>query len=657
MKTVNDKEKENSSRLTDPLGKAAQQFISSGLPVPRPSDFPEPSTPFDNLKRKVDKARTVLATPPVDRPRSLVELFESGVRRFYSNRCIGTQGADGEYHWKTLGELKIRVDDFRAGLASLGVGHGDSVAIIGKNSVEWAVGAFATFGLRARWVPMYEAELESVRRYILQDAAVKVLLVSTPELLEHVRHYVDEIPTLEHVICIEGDGADTMAKFERRGRKKPVASQLPTPEDIAMIIYTSGTTGDPKGVLLSHRNLTSNALDGSTMVSDLDENSCSLSILPWAHAYGLTAELLNMINIGGSIGIAQSVTSIADDILKVRPTHLIAVPRVFNRIYSNVRSKVVEKGGLPEKLFNWSLKSAAQKRELLQKGRTSKRVNMKVALADKIVFSKIRAKLGGRLRVAVTGSATMNEEIARFFSDCGITVLDCYGLTETSPAVTMNTLETVRFGTVGKPIPGVRVEIDKSQTGPDSADGEVVVYGPNVMVGYHNKPDATAAVLDPDGGLRTGDLGSLDEDGYLRITGRIKEQYKLSNGKYVFPAAIEEELKLMPEFSSAMVYGEGKDYNICLVVPDYEYLKRWAAENNLSSRPEDLYRTPELHRYLEQKLQTFLQGKFGSYEIPKKLLVLKEDFSPDNGMLTQTLKLKRRVVLERYSNEISSLYQ
>jgi long-chain acyl-CoA synthetase len=653
---VSKTKKDKPKKAAEALKKAAAQNSPHDSLVPRPSDLPEPSTGFDKLKRRVEKAVTVLATPPVARPNNLVELFESGIRRFYANPFIGTQGPDGEYHWASFGETKIRVDDLRAGLATLGVGPGDAVAIIGKNSLAWAVGAFATFGLRARWVPMYEAELENVRRYIIKDATVKVVFVATPEMQEQVRVYMKDIPTLKHVICIEGDGRDTMAKLERRGRKSPAAPHRPTPDEIAMIIYTSGTTGDPKGVMLSHRNLTTNAVDGATMVSDLDENCRCLSILPWAHAYALTAELLNFVNIGASIGLAQSVTTVADDIKKVKPTHLIAVPRVFNKIYNNIKTKMAEQGGLAETLFNWSLKHAARKRELAQQGLKSAGVNARVAMAEKIVFSKIRARLGGRLRVAVTASATMNEEIARFFSDVGITVLDCYGLTETSPAVTMNPLSAVRLGTVGKPIPGVRVEIDRSLGNGESADGEIVVYGPNVMVGYHNKPQATAEVLTPNGGLRTGDLGNFDEDGYLRITGRIKEQFKLSNGKYVFPAAIEEELKLMPEFSSAMVYGEGKDYNVCLLVPDYEYLKRWAAENRLPTSPEELSHREELYKYLEQKVQLALQGKFGGYEIPKKILILKEDFSPDNGMLTQTLKLKRRVVLERYSKDIASLY-
>jgi long-chain acyl-CoA synthetase len=530
------------------------------------------------------------------------------------------------------------------------------VGIIGKNSVDWVVGAYATFGLRARYVPMYEAELESVRNYIIKDASVKVLLVANSELRDQTLSSLKQTATLEHVISIKGDGEHSLAALEQVGRRNPAPYSMPSVDEVAMIIYTSGTTGDPKGVLLSHRNLTTTAVEGSAMVTGLDEHCRSLSILPWAHVYALTGELFNFTYLGASIGIAESVATIADDIRRVHPTHLIAVPRVFNRIYNGIRTKMEEKGGLPEALFNWSISTAARRRKLLEQGGKSMALDLKVALADRLVFKQIRKKLGGRLRVALTASATMNEEIARFFYDIGVTVLDCYGLTETSPAVTMNVLESVRFGSVGKPITGVRVEIDKSVGDGKSDDGEVIVYGPNVMVGYHNKPEATAAVMTPDGGFRTGDLGRLDADGYLHITGRIKEQFKLSNGKYVFPGAIEEEIKLLPEFANAMIFGEGKDYNICLLVPDYEFLKRWVKEHNLPEPPAQLATNDAFYEHLTQKVAGVLERKFGGYEIPKKILILEEDFSADNGLLTQTLKLKRRAVIERYKDRIDALY-
>lgn len=592
----------------------------------------------------------------MNKPENLVELFETAAKRFSTNSFIGTRGPYGEYHYVTFGEVKRRVDCLRAGLASLGVGPGDSVGIIGKNSVDWVVGVYATLGLRARYVPMYEAELENVRSYIIKDASVKVLLVANPELRDQTLSALQQTPKLEHIISIKGDGEHSLAALEQVGRRNPAPHSMPSVDEVAMIIYTSGTTGDPKGVLLSHRNLTTTTLVGSVMVTGLDEHCRCLSILPWAHVYALTAELFNFTHLGASIGIAESVATIADDIRRVHPTHLIAVPRVFNRIYNGIRTKMEEKGGLPELLFNWSVSNAARRRKLAEQGGQSVALDLKVAVADRLVFKQVRKKLGGRLRVALTASATMNEEIARFFYDIGVTVLDCYGLTETSPAVTMNVLESVRFGSVGKPVNGVRVEIDKSAGDGTSDEGEVIVHGPNVMLGYHNKPEATAAVMTSDGGFRTGDLGRIDSDGYLHITGRIKEQFKLSNGKYVFPGAIEEEIKLLPEFANAMIFGEGKDYNVCLLVPDYVYLQRWVKEHHLPEDPAQLATNDAFHEHLTQKVAGVLERKFGGYEIPKKILILEEDFSADNGMLTQTLKLKRRAVLECYKDRIDALY-
>jgi len=247
-------------------------------------------------------------------------------------------------------------------------------------------------------------------------------------------------------------------------------------------------------------------------------------------------------------------------------------------------------------------------------------------------------------------------EISHFFSDIGVTVYDCYGLTETTPAATMNCPTAHRPGTVGRAIDQVRVEIDPVLSEEGSDDGEIIVFGPNVMQGYHNNPEATKEVMTEDGGFRTGDRGRLDEDGYLYITGRIKEQYKLVNGKYVFPAALEEEIKLLPQVETVMIYGDGRDYNVALVIPDFEVLEKYARENNLPSDPEALAGNPDVQEMISNAVADGLKGKFGGYEIPRKFLFMSETFSSENGMLTQTMKLKRRNVLERYMPEIESLY-
>jgi len=319
--------------------------------------------------------------------------------------------------------------------------------------------------------------------------------------------------------------------------------------------------------------------------------------------------------------------------------------------------KMEETGGIAQKLFNMGIKSAEKKRELALAGKSDLITNLKHKIADKIVFEKIRQRFGGKLIAAITGSATMNIEIGYFFADIGIPAFDCYGLTETSPAVTMNCHAAHKPGSVGKPISDVVVVIDK-QDPEHSEEGEIIVYGPNVMQGYHNKEEATKEVMTEDGGFRTGDCGRLDEDGFLFITGRFKEQYKLENGKYVFPAALEEEIKLLPIIENAVIYGDGRVFNLCLIAPAFDALKSFAKKNDLPD-PEDreaFIADPKVNSLFNDEISNFLQDKFANYEIPKKIILIKENFTLENGMLTQTMKLKRSFVFEKYMPEIESSY-
>ncbi|MBW2545525.1 MAG: long-chain fatty acid--CoA ligase [Deltaproteobacteria bacterium] len=591
-------------------------------------------------------------------PDNLVTFLEGSVAKYPDRPLFGTKNSQGEYEWINYAEVGKRADNLRAGLAGLGVGKDDAVGIIANNRTEWAIGAFATYGLGARWVPMYESELLHVWKYIITDSCVKILFVSKPEIYEQLKNFVDEIPTLEKIFLIEGEGENSMAGLEKEGEKKPVPSIKPGADDIAALIYTSGTTGDPKGVLLSHGNFTSNSHAGRKMYPELMANTgISLSILPWAHSYGQTAELYTMIYLGGAVGFMENVKTLAADLAKVKPTWLIAVPRVFNKIYDGLWSKMNEAGGLPKKLFVMGVESAKKRRELAEKGKSDLITNLKFKIADKIVFQKIRNGLGGRLMGSMTGSAMMNPEIALFFFDIGIPLYDCYGMSETSPAITMNSSVDYKLGTVGKPIEKVRVVIDKSLGDEKLDDGEIVVYGPNVMKGYHNKPEQTREVITVDGGMRTGDRGRLDEDGFLHITGRIKEQFKLENGKFVFPSSLEEDICLVPYVENAMIYGEGRAYNVCLVIPDFLALEKYARKNNLPSDPEKLVEMEEIKDLISGEIVKALQGKYGGYEIPKKFVYLTEGFSLENGTLTQTMKLKRRVVLERYQEAIDEQYK
>ncbi len=594
---------------------------------------------------------------PLDKPDNLIGFLENSVAKFPERPMFGTKNARGVYEWATYRQISRRIDDLRAGLAGLGVGRGDAVGIIANNRTEWAVAAYATFGLGARFVPMYEAELPRIWRYIVADSAMKVLFVSKPEILEKVKDFPGQIPTLQSLVLIEGEGPGSLAGLEAEGRRNPVAMIRPGADEIACLIYTSGTTGEPKGVLLSHRNCASNSMAGVAMYPELTgQGDVSLSILPWAHSYGLTAELNAMMYLGGAIGFMESVKTVVQDMALVRPTWLIAVPRVFNRIYNGLWEKVNAEGGIARTLFVMGVEAAKRRRELKAAGRTEIANELKFLLADRLVFAKIRRKMGGRLKGAMSGSAVMNVEIAHFFFDIGIPIYDCYGMTEASPAIAMNASFAYRLGSVGRAIDQVRIVIDQSMVEPEAADGEIIVYGPNVMKGYHNKPEKTREVMTPDGGLRTGDRGRLDSDGFLYITGRIKEQFKLENGKFVFPAALEEDISLVPWVQNVVIAGENRPFTVGLIVPDFLMLEKYAEKHGLSHDIRALVANPDVQAMITGEILKVLRGRYGNYEIPKKFLYLTEAFTAENGTLTQTMKLKRRLVLERFKEKIEALY-
>ena len=592
----------------------------------------------------------------LEKPDNVAELFDNSRKKFADRPYLGTKNAQGEYEWVSYREVGIRVDNLRGGLASLGLKQGDAVGVICNNSVEWAVGHFAVSGLGAVYVPMYEAELTQVWEYIIRDSAVKVLLVSKPEIYEKVKDFPARIHTLEKIYVIHGSGENTMSELERIGEKKPVKAIYPKPEEVAVLVYTSGTTGDPKGVLLTHGNWTSNHHARTVAYPGFNPDDRTLSLLPWAHCYGL-GELHTFTAVGGSMGFMGSVNTVVSDMAKVRPTFLIAVPRIFNKVYDTIVTKVNETGGIKKTLFDAGVAAGKERRRLAEQGQSSFVANLKFNLINKIVFQKIRDLFGGRLKGSITGSAAMNPEISKFFFDIGIPLYDVYGLSETSPGITANRPDCYRIGSVGQVIDKVKVVIDQSVVEPGAKDGEIVVYGPNVMKGYHNKPEATKQIMTSDGGVRTGDRGRFDKDGFMWITGRIKEQYKLENGKYVFPAAIEEDICLNHYVQSALVCGAGKEYNICMIVPDFLALKSYAEKNNLPADIQTLVAWQDIQTMITTEILDALKMKYGSYEIPRKFIFLSEPFTLENGMITQTMKLKRPVIMEKYQSQIENMYK
>lgn len=595
---------------------------------------------------------------------TLVDIFQHAVRDYASRQLFGTKRS-GAWSWTTYEEFGRAVDRARSGLAALGLTRGDSLAMISNNRVEWAVLAYACYGLGIVFVPMYEAQSVDEWRFIVADCEAKVLVVAGGATLEKARGLFGAAPLLGRIVSIASEGDPNGVRDERtityaQLLEGPRAAPWikPAPDDLATLIYTSGTTGSPKGVMLTHRNIASN-VNAIHKVLRLAQDDRSLAFLPWAHVFGQTAELHHLLSAGASMALSEGPDKILDNLAEVRPTILFSVPRIFNRLYTAVRQQLSGKPKAVQKLVATALRVAAKRREGRNLGLSDRAL---LLLADKLVFQKVRARLGGRLRYASSGGAALSREVAEFVDAFGIVVYEGYGLTETSPVVATNYPGARKIGTVGPVIPGVRVVIDP---GPAQAangastpvEGEIVVYGPNVMKGYYKRPDETAAAFTTDGGFRTGDIGCLDAQGFLSITGRIKEQYKLENGKYVIPAALEEQLKLSPYIANAFVYGDNRPYNVALIVVNAAAVKKWADDQQLAvPAPADAMLADDRVRALFGAEIAKQAAAFKGFETIRNFELLSDDFTTDNGLLTPKLSLRRRNVIERYKEVIERLY-
>ena len=586
---------------------------------------------------------------------SLVQVFNSSTEKFGDRALFGVK-RDGQWQWMTYGEWGDRTRRLRTALQHLDVQAGDRVAVIANNSPEWAMGAYASYGLGAAYVAMYESQLDKDWKHILRDCGAKVLFVANEQIAQRVRNFRDALPDLKEVIVLSGTAKGGEHAFADLLQYEASDLVDPGPDAIADFIYTSGTTGEPKGVRLTHRNLAYN-VSAMHVLLPMEPDDRSLCFLPWAHSFGQTVELHGLLSMGGSLGLAEAVDKIIANLAEVKPTLFISVPRVFNRSYDGLRARLNEEGGLKKKLFEKALETAAERKRLAAQGKSSGWLDFKFKVLDGLVFSKVRERFGGRLKYAFSGGAAISKEVAEFIDNLGITVYEGYGLSETSPIATANYPGARKIGSVGKPIPGVEIEIDVSATD-DPVQGEVLIFGHNIMEGYHNLEKANAEVfVERNGrrGFRSGDMGLIDDEGFLHITGRVKEQYKLLNGKYVVPTPLEEKMKLSPYISNAMVYGMNREFNVAVVIPDYEALKGWAAEKRLDPNPASLAKSEELRALIEDEVNQF-SAEFKGYEKARKLFIGDEDFTTENGMLTPTLKLKRRVVLQRYNDAIESLY-
>lgn len=597
-----------------------------------------------------DCANRMSDVPPLP---NLVAMLEQSALRFAERRLFGTRHADG-WHWTSYGDFHRLVASFRSGLMGLGVIEGDRVAIIAGNRLEWAVAAHATFSLGATFVPMFEAQLQSEWAYILRDSGAKACLVATSHIAKTVQLFQDELGALEHIIDLEG--AETTPKSFRhllaKGARRPTKPVSPAQSDIGMIIYTSGTTGQPKGVRMRHGSL-AGSLSQLVEAKVVTEEDRSLAFLPWAHAFGAVVELGSMMVSGASIAICEDATKLPQYLQEAKPTVLFAVPRVWNAIFHGTRKQM----SALSPFLRESCETALATIERMDAGeKVSQRERIARAVFERFVVPRVQRKLGGRLRFGVSGAAALSPEVSRFLMHFGVEVLEGYGLTESGGVSTVSRPGERRVGSVGKPIDGTRIALDYGVDGAGEGEGEILIYGRGVMDGYHNLPAVTKTTLLSDGGLRTGDLGRFDSDGFLYITGRIKDIYKLATGRYVAPAPLEEQLQLSPFIHQCVVFGADESHNVALIVPKLDVLLEWAIQNELGTFTDVILKHPRTLKMFAAEIAKYSE-RFRAFERIHHFLVVAEPLTVENGLLTPTFKLRRAEVIARYGDRLRALYK
>jgi long-chain acyl-CoA synthetase len=543
------------------------------------------------------------------------------------------------------------------GLRALNLARQDRIAVISENRVEWVVADLAILSAGCINVPVYPSLPANQIEYILADAETRAVFVSTNEQLAKIQSCRSNLATLQHVICFdpdcESEGVITLDALIARGSMvpdKPSYAELISTisrSDWASIIYTSGTTGEPKGAVLTHWNFLSNVNSVRALLK-VDETDSCLSFLPLSHVFERMAGYYFMMTAGATIAYAETMETVADNMLEAPPTILCGVPRFYEKIYGRVMAAVLLGSPLKQKLFRWGIKTGQQYVSEKLAGDVSFATRQKYAIADKLVCHKLQAKTGGRIRFLVSGGAPLSPEINRFFHAAGLPILEGYGLTETSPVIAFNTFEDLKFGTVGKPLPDVDVKI--------ADDGEILTRGDHVMLAYYKKPAETAEAI-VDGWFHTGDIGYLDEDGFLAITDRKKDVIVTAGGKNVAPQAIENRLKGSEYIEEAIVIGNKRKFVSAVIVPSFETLRLYALENNIQhDNDAELVDHAEIRRLFDDEIEKMC-ASFASYEQVKKYVLLDSPLTIETGELTPSLKVKRRIIEQKFNDQINALYE
>src|SRR6476469_5363225 len=584
---------------------------------------------------------------------TIADLLPRSAERYGDDRAVMFKDEDGAWVTRTFNEVADTVRSLALGLIDLGIEKGDKVAILANTRPEWTYADFAALSAGATVVPIYQTNSPEECQYVLENSDAVAVVVEDSEQLEKIRAVRDRTPKLEHVILMTGDAEDATGLDELAGRDSGRSEsewaeryRSVTREDICTFIYTSGTTGPPKGCIISHGNYRS-MLDMVNQTSVIEDDDLTYLYLPLAHSFALLIQL-GSFDLGATLAYwERDPLKIVPNLAEVKPTYFPSVPRIFEKIYTAATSKVEKEGGLKKAVFKWAVGVGARMREKERSGeQPGFLLRKQYEVADRQVLSKIRGLFGGRLRLAVSGAAPINPEILRFFDAAGVLVLEGWGMTETSTAATISTPEDFRIGTIGKPFPGCEVRI--------ADDGEILVRGPNVFQGYHKNEEATQETI-VDGWLHTGDIGEIDSEGFIKITGRKKDIIITAGGKNITPANLEAEIKQHALVSQCVVVGDRRPYLVALVTLDPEEAVAYAKEHGLPEDPEQLATNDDIRKAIQGHVDK-INEKFARVEQVKKIKILPHDLSQEGGELTPTLKVKRAVVAQKHESAIEQLY-